>query len=62
MAGTIAKMDMGMSSGTGGMDMGSGMFSQDNRALARAYWYIIAGVLAFLLLIRLVNSGQHWLR
>ncbi|KAK8090480.1 hypothetical protein PG997_005441 [Apiospora hydei] len=50
-------MDMGM----GGMDMGSGMFSQDNMALARAYWYIIAGVLALLLLIRLVNSGQHWL-
>ncbi|KAK8041649.1 ferric reductase like transmembrane component [Apiospora rasikravindrae] len=31
-------------------------------ALARAYWYTIAGVLALLLLIRLVNSGQHWLR
>lgn len=53
-------MDMDM--GTGGMDMGSGMFSQDNIALARAYWYIIAGVLALLLLIRLVNSCQHWLR
>ncbi|KAK8124274.1 ferric-chelate reductase [Apiospora kogelbergensis] len=51
-----------MDMGTGGMDMGSGMFSKDNQALARAYWYIIAGVLALLLLIRLVNSGQHWLR
>ncbi|KAK8081251.1 hypothetical protein PG996_000032 [Apiospora saccharicola] len=53
-------MDMDM--GTGGMDMGSGMFSQDNMALARAYWYIIAGVLALLMLIRLVNFGQHWSR
>ncbi|KAK8048125.1 hypothetical protein PG994_009855 [Apiospora phragmitis] len=51
-----------MDMGTGGMDMGSGMFSKDNMALARAYWYIIAGVLALLLLIRLANSGQHWLR
>ncbi|KAK7987315.1 hypothetical protein PG989_007630 [Apiospora arundinis] len=51
-----------MDMGTGGMDMGSGMFSKDNMALARAYWYIIAGVLALLLLIRVINSGQHWLR
>lgn len=44
------------------MHMGDNSFSARNKALAREFWYIIAGVLALLLLVRLVNFGHYWLR
>ena len=50
-------MDMG---GMGGMDMGTSMFQSDNIAYAKAFWYIIAGVLALLLFVRGVNFALHW--
>jgi NAD(P)H-flavin reductase len=31
-------------------------------ALARAYWYIIAGVLGLLLVVRAINFAQNWMR
>lgn len=40
------------------MDMGSGMFQTKNMSLARAYWYLIAGVLGLLLTIRAINYLQ----
>ena len=40
------------------MDMGSGMFQTKNMALAHAYWYLIAGVLGLLLVVRAVNYLQ----
>lgn len=50
-------MDMGM--GGMGMDMGggmdmssSGMFRIYNQQLARDYWYIIAGLVGFIMLLR----------
>ncbi|ORY59174.1 ferric-chelate reductase [Pseudomassariella vexata] len=46
----------------GGMDMGSGMLQTLNMALARAYWYIIAGVLALLAIVRTLNYVQNWFR
>lgn len=46
----------------GGMQMGDNSFSARNKALARDFWYIVAGVLALLLLVRLVNYGHYWLR
>lgn len=44
------------------MHMGDNSFSARNQALARDFWYIIAGALALLLLVRLVNYGHYWLR
>ncbi|KAI0128273.1 hypothetical protein BJ170DRAFT_580603 [Xylariales sp. AK1849] len=40
----------------------SSMFQTDNKALAKVYWYLIAGALALLLLVRALNYGQNWLR
>lgn len=46
----------------GGMQHGDNSFSVRNKALARDFWYIIAAVLALLLLVRLVNYAHYWLR
>ncbi|KAI1844453.1 hypothetical protein JX265_010052 [Neoarthrinium moseri] len=59
-------MDMGdmegmMELGMTGMSSG-GMFQPDNMALARAYWYLIAGVLALLFMVRMLNHSQNWAR
>ena len=49
-------MDMSMS---GGMEMGSDpLFRTLNQRLARIYWYIIAGLLGFLLLLRAFEYYQ----
>jgi hypothetical protein len=46
-----------------GMDMSSdGMFYPYNLELARGFWYIIAGVLVFLILLRVIDSYQTWSR
>jgi hypothetical protein len=57
-------MDSLMSGMSGmGMDMSSdGLFYDYNTALARGFWYIIAGVLAFLVLLRVIDSYQTWSR
>ncbi|KAH8898397.1 hypothetical protein GQ53DRAFT_637042 [Thozetella sp. PMI_491] len=39
----------------GGMDMGTNMFQTDNMALARDFWYIIAGVLGAMAAVRVLN-------
>ena len=41
--------------GMGGMDMGPNMYSTTNTALARDFWYIVAGVMGFLAACRAVN-------
>jgi hypothetical protein len=47
----------------GGMSMSDGgMFQSDNMALARDYWLLIAGVMGMLLIVRLTNYWQNWLR
>jgi len=57
-------MDSLMSGMSGmGMDMSSdGMFYPYNSELARGFWYIIAGVLVFFFLLRVVGSYQTWSR
>lgn len=46
-----------------GMSMSSSpMFRTFDSKLARAYWYIIAGVLGFILLLRAVDYYQTWSR
>ncbi|MCJ1310949.1 hypothetical protein MMC25_004618 [Agyrium rufum] len=48
--------EMDMSGMSGGMDMGSnGLFKDVNMMLARAYWYIIASVVALLSLLRVAR-------
>lgn len=49
-----ARMDMDMGD-MGGMMMGTNLFQDINKQLARDYWYTIVGVLAFVAIIRLVN-------
>lgn len=44
------------------MGMGTGLFQVENMALARAYWYIIAGVLGLFLALRAVSVLQRWIR
>jgi hypothetical protein len=59
------KMDMsGMSGMDGeGMDMADDpMFRPYNQMLARGYWYIITGVVVFLLFLRGVEYYQTWAR
>jgi hypothetical protein len=46
----------------GGMDMGTNLFQTTNMALARDFWYIIAGVLGLLLSFRAINYYQSQLR
>jgi hypothetical protein len=38
------------------------MFRPYNQVLARGYWYIITGVVGFLLLLRVVEYYQIWAR
>jgi hypothetical protein len=46
-----------------GMDSASDpMFRPYNQVLAREYWYIITGVVGFLLLLRGVACYQTWAR
>jgi membrane protein required for beta-lactamase induction len=48
-----------------GMDMDSGsdpLFRVFNQVLARAYWYIIAGIVGFILLLRVLDYYQTWSR
>jgi hypothetical protein len=52
---------MASHSGHGGH--GGGMSDGDlNKFLALTYWYLIAGVVGFLLIIRAVNHLDGWLR
>ncbi|KAH8674327.1 hypothetical protein BX600DRAFT_378742 [Xylariales sp. PMI_506] len=46
----------------GGMSSSSDLFIVVNRPLAQDYWYLIAGVLGLLLMVRALNYGQNWLR
>ena len=57
-------MDALMSGMSGmGMDMSSdGMFYPYNSELARGFWYIIASVVVFLILLRVIDSYQAWSR
>ncbi|RYP40387.1 hypothetical protein DL767_001742 [Monosporascus sp. MG133] len=50
------------SSGMGGMSMPSNSFQSTNKKLAQVYWYLIAGVLALLLVVRGIDLAQNWLR
>jgi hypothetical protein len=43
------------------MSSDSSMFQETNIDLALVYWYLIAGVLALLLLVRTTNYAQRWL-
>jgi hypothetical protein len=46
-----------------GMDMSSDpMFRTFNQVLARGYWYTIASVLSFMVLLRTINFYQTWSR
>ncbi len=44
------------------MDMGMDMFQTTNMALARTFWYLIAGTVGAMLLIRAINYWQTWTR
>jgi hypothetical protein len=58
-------MDSSMMSGMDGegMDMSSDpMFRTFNQVLARGYWYTIASVLGFMVLLRMINFYQAWSR
>lgn len=41
------------------MDMGTSLFQDENMGLARAYWYLIVGVLGLLAAIRAVGYIQR---
>jgi len=45
-----------------GMDMGIGMFQVTNMELARDFWYLVAGVVGGLTLVRGVNYVQTLVR
>lgn len=49
-------------SGMGMDSMSDPMFRVFNQVLARGYWYIIAGVVGFILLLRVVDYYQTWSR
>ena len=56
-------MDMSGMDMSGGMDSSSDpMFRSFNQALAEDYWYIIAGILGFIVLLRGVDYYQTWSR
>ena len=44
--------------GSGSSTTGTGAFKKTNMALARAYWYIIAGVVGLCAVIRLIDYVQ----
>jgi hypothetical protein len=46
-----------------GMNMSSDpMFRTHNQVLAQGYWYIIAAVVGFILLLRVLDFYQNWAR
>jgi hypothetical protein len=45
-----------------GMDMGANMFQVPNMALARDFWYIIAGILGLMVCVRIINFYQSRMR
>lgn len=45
-----------------GGGMGTSLFQVENMALARAYWYLIAGVLGLFFAVRVVNLLQRRIR
>ncbi|XMA15775.1 hypothetical protein WAI453_008566 [Rhynchosporium graminicola] len=45
-----------------GMSMGNTLFRHLDSRLARAYWYIIAGILGFIVLVRILDYYQTWSR
>jgi hypothetical protein len=55
-------MDMSSMDGMGMDSASSPIFRPYNQTLARGYWYIIGGVVAFLLLIRAIEYYQIWAR
>ncbi|KAK4544571.1 hypothetical protein LTR36_004143 [Oleoguttula mirabilis] len=53
-------MDMSGMDMSGGVDMASsGLFTPFNKAIARGYWYGIAGVAGFLTLVRTLSAVQN---
>lgn len=44
------------------MDMGANMFQTTNMGLAETYWYIIAAVMGFLVVVRIVNFYESHTR
>lgn len=42
-----------------GMSMGTSLFQVENMGLARAYWYLIVGVLGLFLAVRIANYAQR---
>jgi hypothetical protein len=55
-------MDMSSMQGMGMDSASDPMFRPYNQVIARGYWYIIAGVVGFLLLLRGVEYYQTWSR
>jgi hypothetical protein len=55
-------MDMSSMDGMGMDSASSPMFRPYNQMLARGYWYIIAGVVGFLLLLRGIEYYEVWAR
>lgn len=53
----MSGMDMSMDSMSS-----SGMFQTTNMSYAYTYWYLIAGVMGTLMIVRLLNYGQNWIR
>lgn len=41
------------------MDSGTSLFQTENMGLARTYWYLIAGVLGLLVVVRSINFLQR---
>ena len=60
---SMSDMD-GMSGMEGmSMDMGSdGMFRSVNQKIARSYWYIVAALFAFALLLKGLEAVESWSR
>jgi hypothetical protein len=55
-------MDMSGMEGMGMDSASSPMFRPYNQELARGYWYIIAGVIGFLIFVRGLEYYQTWAR
>jgi hypothetical protein len=55
-------MDMSGMEGMGMDSASSPMFRPYNQELARGYWYIIAGVIGFLVFVRGLENYQTWTR
>jgi len=61
-ASSTSKMDISGMEGMGMDSASSPMFRPYNQRLARGYWYIIAGFVGFLLLLRGIEYYQVWAR